>query len=164
MKQFYLLLSLIALLVLSLATAYTMGKNVVEVELSRLQGHVDQQAKQAKQDLERLTQERDKKQAAIDKLAKEQEAKDNAAKNQIDKLSSDLANRPIRVRIEAESGCSDCSATGEAASDTNNSESGARKASGLLSKENSERLRRALEEVELLSAAFNSCKQTLQRF
>lgn len=53
--------------------------------------------------LAQRTAERDAKQATLDRLAADQEKKDEAATNEIARLAGDLRNKPIRVRVVPES-------------------------------------------------------------
>lgn len=84
----------IATLVLMLALAwlvgYQSGKESAGKDLARLQGMIEQQAEEAGQTLERLTAERDKEQARLDRLAAEQESKDADAKAEIERLAGEL--------------------------------------------------------------------------
>lgn len=155
----------IATLVLMLALAwlvgYQSGKESAGKDLARLQGMIEQQAEQAEQTLERLTTERDKKQARLDRLAAEQESKDADAKAEIERLAGELRDRPVRVRVVAQAG--DCSrgAAGDAAARAEDRAGDTGTADGILPPENSRRLSAALSEVEILSAAYSSCRARL---
>ncbi len=108
----------IATLVLMLALAwlvgYQSGKESAGKDLARLQGMIEQQAEEAEQTLERLTAERDKKQAALNKAAADQERKDADAKAEIDRLAGELRDRPVRVSVVAQAGSCSGSAAGDA--------------------------------------------------
>ena len=155
----------IATLVLMLALAwlvgYQSGKESAGKDLARLQGKIEQQAEQAEQTLERLTAERDKKQAAMNKAAADQERKDADAKAEIERLAGELRDRPVRVRVVAQAG--DCSrgAAGDAAARAEDRAGDAGTADGVLPAENTRRLSAALSEVEILSAAYSSCRARL---
>ena len=155
----------IATLVLMLALAwlvgYQSGKESAGKDLARLQGMIEQQAEEAEQTLERLTAERDKKQAALNKAAADQERKDADAKAEIERLAGELRDRPVRVRVVAQAG--DCSrgAAGDAAARAEDRTGDAGTADGILPPENSRRLSAALSEVEILSAAYSSCRARL---
>lgn len=155
----------IATLVLMLALAwlvgYQSGKESAGKDLARLQGMIEQQADQAGQTLERLTAERDKKQAALNKAAADQERKDADAKAEIERLAGELRDRPVRVRVVAQAG--DCSrgAAGDAAASAEDRAGDAGTADGVLPAENTRRLSAALTEIETLSAAYSSCRSRL---
>lgn len=155
----------IATLVLMLALAwlvgYQSGKESAGKDLARLQGMIEQQAEEAEQTLERLTAERDKKQAALNKAAADQERKDADAKAEIERLTGELRDRPVRVRVVAQAG--DCSrgAAGDAAARAEDRTGDTGTADGILPPENSRRLSAALTEIETLSAAYSSCRSRL---
>lgn len=155
----------IATLVLMLALAwlvgYQGGKESAGKDLARLQGMIEQQADQAEQTLERLTAERDQKQARLDRLAAEQESKDADAKAEIERLAGELRDRPVRVRIVAQTG--DCSrgTAGDAAARAEDRAGDTGTADGVLPPENTRRLGAALTEIETLSAAYSSCRAML---
>lgn len=86
-----------------------------------------------------------------------QEREDREALQEIERLTSELAARPIRVRVEA---CPRSpSADGEGADGAH--QAGEPPAYGILPERNSERLRIVIEEIEMLNAAYASCKQLL---
>lgn len=156
----------IATLVLMLALAwlvgYQSGKESAGKDLVRLQGMIEQQAEEAGQTLERLTAERDKEQARLDRLAAEQESKDADAKAEIERLAGELRDRPIRVRyVTAPSGAGSGGAASQAAVSPGDSAGDATAATGVLPESNTQRLGVALTEVETLSAAYNSCRSVL---
>ena len=156
----------IATMVLMLALAwlvgYQSGKESAGKDLARLQGMIEQQAEEAGQTLERLTAERDKKQAALNKAAADQERKDADAKAEIDRLAGELESRPVRVRIvTSPAGSCSGSAAGDAAASAEDRAGDAGTADGVLPAENTRRLSAALSEVEILSAAYSSCRARL---
>ena len=155
----------IATVVLMLALAwlvgYQSGKESAGKDLARLQGMIEQQADQAGQTLARLTAERDEKQARLDRLAADQEKKDADAKAEIDRLAGELRDRPVRVRIVAQAGSCSGSAAGDAAARAEDRAGDAGTADGVLPAENTRRLSAALSEVEILSAAYSSCRARL---
>ena len=156
----------IATLVLMLALAwlvgYQGGKESAGKDLARLQGMIEQQADQAEQTLERLIAERDKKQAALNKAAADQERKDADAKAEIDRLAGELESRPVRVRIvTSPAGSCSGSAAGDAAARAEDRAGDAGTADGILPPENTRRLSAALTEIEMLSAAYSSCRARL---
>lgn len=147
------------------ATWHYKGKYESELSShSKLAGQVKQQNDEAEARLVVLTRERDEKQAMLDLQREQQEKKDAAAQTEIERLSDELATRPVRVRIVAAPGGS-CSGSppGEAAGSTQPGAGSEATAYGLLPEPNSRRLGIALKEVETLSAAYNSCRATLLR-
>lgn len=160
------LLIITAILIAFAATfagGYLQGGRSATEKLEKLKGKVEQQTAQAERTLADLTEDRDKKQAALDAQAEQQEETDNAAKLEIARLADELASRPVRVRVITNTSAGLCS--GSAASDhatnTTDSSGNAASASGLLPESNSRRLRSAIAEVETLSAAYNSCRGRL---
>lgn len=155
----------IATLVLMLALAwlvgYQSGKESAGKDLARLQGMIEQQADQAGQTLARLTAERDKKQARLDRLAAEQESKDADAKAEIERLADELRDRPVRVRIVTQAGNCGGGSSSDAAARAEDRAGDAGTADGVLPAENTRRLSAALSEVEILSAAYSSCRARL---
>lgn len=155
------LFMLIALAVTGLAVfgmGYALGSKAPALKLEELRGQISQQSAQAKETLDQLTKERDVKQAALDKQAQLQEGKDNAAKDEIARLADELANRPIRVRVVTASGACSGSAASDQATSATDSAGNSATTSRLLPQSNSRRLRGAIAEVELLSAAYRSCR------
>lgn len=156
------LLALAALLA-AVVVSYLYGHLSGSAKYRELAAAVEMQKADATALLEELTAERDDLQAALDLFAKHQETKDAHALAEIERLDSELRNRPVRVRIVTESGaCSDSSASdgaGPAGAGAGSTAAGY----GLLPAENSERLGAALTEVETLSAAYNSCRARLVR-
>lgn len=132
-------------------------------ELENLKGRVNQQAEQAKKTLSKLTKERDEKQAALDAHAKLQEDKDNAAKHEIARLTDELSNRPVRVRVIPNTDTRVCSsdASGDGTTDIRAGEGDNASTSGLLPESNSRRLRAVIKEIETLSAAYSLCRKRL---
>ena len=153
--------TLLLMLALSWLVGYQSGKESAGKDLARLQGMIEQQADQAEQTLARLTAERDKKQAAMNKAAADQERKDADAKAEIERLAGELRDRPVRVRVVAQAG--DCSrgAAGDAAARAEDRTGDTGTADGVLPAENTRRLSAALSEVEILSAAYSSCRARL---
>lgn len=131
-------------------------------ELTDLRRDVKKTNDEAARKLNELTVERDAKQAKLDQQAADQEKKDAVAQIEIDRLAGELRDRPFRVRIvTAPAG----SCSGGAGSDqAGAADSGAEDPAatyGLLPPENTRRLNEALTEVETLSAAYSSCRETL---
>src|SRR5699024_5895993 len=114
------------------------GLGIGYTKHSNLKGQVEQANREAKNRLNELARERDIAQARINKLAKEQEGRDSEAKAEIERLSDELANRPVRVRIEPRQ-CGGSTTSGASAS-AQNSAGNKSSASGVLPKSNSRRL------------------------
>lgn len=114
--------------------------------------------------LAQRTAERDVKQATLDRLAADQEKKDEAATNEIARLAGDLRNRPIRVRVVPESrtsGPSSGSAPSDAAGAATAGTGDAEPVTWVLPEANSRGLGEVIAEVEMLSAAYSSCRTVL---
>lgn len=158
------LFMLIALAVTGLAVfgmGYALGSKAAALKLEELRGQISRQSAQAKETLEQLTKERDKKQGALDEQAKQQEESDNAAKIEIARLASELERRPIRVRVVTASGACSGGAEGNSAGSAETGSGNDAATSGLLSESNSRRLRAAIAEVETFSAAYSACRRRL---
>lgn len=140
---------------------YALGSKAPALKLEELRGQISQQSAQAKETLDQLTKERDKKQALLDASAKQQEETDNAAKIEIARLANELKRRPIRVRVVTEAGTCSGSSAGDAGTSTEAGEGHDPTTSGLLPESNSRRLREAIAEVETVSAAYSSCRKRL---
>lgn len=151
-------IALIVIFSLAFSLGMAIGAGVGYIKHAELKGKVEQNNRQAKERLAALTKERDKAQDRLKKIQKAQEAKDNEAKAEIERLNIELASRPIRVRVEPRS----CGGSAEIREPTTNknTERSPSEATGLLPESNSRRLREAIKEVELLSAAYNSCAST----
>ena len=150
-------------LVIGLGVTAAVYKNLYEttsLALNTVNDSIKAQNKEAARKLAELTAERDKKQAEINKAAKDQETKDAQAKSEIARLDAELRNRPVLVRIVAsgQGGGSPPSGTATSAQD---SAGGEAETYGLLPPENTRRLNEALTEVEMLSAAYTSCRQRI---
>lgn len=142
---------------------FVIGYQQAAMKHRELMGAVKQQKNLAMERLIELTAERDQKQRALDRAAKEQESKDRDAKNEIQRLAGELADRPVRVRIVTEPRqCGGGPASDTATTASAGAGSGTQ-ASGLLPESNTKRLGAALTEIERLSAAYTSCRNTLFR-
>lgn len=114
--------------------------------------------------LAQRTAERDAKQAALDRLAADQEKKDEAATNEIARLAGELRDRPIRVRVVAESragGPGGGSAPGDAACAAAPGAGDAEPSTWVLPEATARSLGEVIAEVETMSAAYASCRATL---
>lgn len=140
---------------------FFVGKASMSRDLGELSGSVEQQNTQAQATLDRLTRERDEKQAELDQQAEDQEKKDAAAKAEIDRLAGELERRPFRVRVVTQAGSCDRGAAGEGAADTAGGDRDTGPAYGVLPPENTRRLDAALIEVETLSRAYSQCRARL---
>ena len=160
---------IVALLVLALILSaqknhYRDTLRAVAKLYNTLNADVERQKKEAGAKLAELTAQRDMKQAALSKAAADQERKDNDAQAEIARLSGELRDRPVRVRVVATpAGSGSCggSAAGDAAATAEAGSGDAAAGYGLLPAENSRRLADAIEEVETLSAAYSSCRARL---
>lgn len=160
---------IVALLVLTLIL--TMQKielrdtlRAVSKLYNNLNADVERQKKEASAKLAELTAQRDMKQAALNKAAADQERKDNDAQAEIARLSGELRDRPVRVRVvttPAGSGSCSGSAAGNGSATAAAGAGDAAAGYGLLPAENSRRLADAIDEVETLSAAYSSCRARL---
>lgn len=139
--------------------ALTVGK-----ELQQLQASVAAQNRTAALELARLTLERNAAQARLDQIYQQQEKTDVLAVQEIARLSSELEQRPVRVRIVASSttcGAGRGGTTGEQASAPDPGAADTAQAYGLLPESNSIRLRAVSAEAETINAAYASCRAAL---
>lgn len=137
------------------------GKLSAATELNNLKGQIEHAEREAQARYNELMAKRDALALRLQEAAKHQEEIDNAAKIEIKRLSNELASRPVRVRVETESrACGDSTRSTETES-TNAGEADRSETYGLLPRANSERLRNALDEIEMLNAAYASCRKTL---
>ncbi len=159
------LAAMVAVLIVALALGtyhYQAVYQATDKALMALEGSVKQANETAAAELERLTAERDERQARLDKQAEDQEKKDADAKAEIERLAGELERRPIRVRyVTAPSGAGSGGAASPATGNPGDSPGNATAATGLLPDANSRRLGIALKKVETLSAAYNSCRSFL---
>lgn len=161
------LLALALLLCLALALGmwhFRTKAQTVASELKQLQDGVAAQNRIAKAELERLTVERNAVQARLDQLYQQQEKTDAQAVQEIARLTGELDQRPVRVRIvsqPAASGAGGCRAPGEQAASTDPGAADAGQAYGLLPAANSARLAGVIQEIETLNAAYASCRSLL---
>lgn len=159
----------VVLAVLCLVLGWTAGHyrekaGDFEKQLVALKAQVAQQTKDAETRYATLKRERDEKQAKLDTLYVTQEQKDAAAKKQITGLTAGLVQRPVRVRLEPQAGTgggSGGSTPGATTTDSNAGEGGRTQAYGLLPESNTRRLVDVIEEVEVMSAAYASCRERL---
>lgn len=159
------LAAMVAVLIVALALGtyhYQAVYQATDKALMALEGSVKQANETAAAELERLTAERDERQARLDKQAEDQEKKDADAKAEIERLAGELRDRPIRVRyVTAPSGAGSGGAASQAAGNPGTGPGDATASTGVLPDANSRRLGIALKEVETLSAAYNSCRSRL---
>jgi len=114
--------------------------------------------------LVQLTNERDAKQAELDKRAAAQEKTDGKAVTQIAADDRQQRSVPVRVRVHnctRVAGSGGGRAPGEATAAAGAGAEDAGSASGVLSKEGARRLADALTEVEGMNAAYASCRADL---
>ena len=133
-------------------------------ELKQLQASVAAQNRTATAELARLTLERNAAQARLDQFYQQQEKTDVLAVQEIARLSSELEQRPVRVRIVASSttcGAGRGGTTGEQASAADPGAADTAQAYGLLPESNSIRLRAVSAEAETINAAYASCRAAL---
>ena len=154
-------LAVLALAFSTLALTYSAGHKAGMLEYHKLAAVVEHQNKQAGETLAHLTAERDDLQAALDLFAKHQENKDAQALAEIERLGTELRNRPIRVRVVTEAGTCGGGSAGETAASSGSGGADAGPTDGVLPDANSRRLAAALKEVETLSAAYSSCRSML---
>lgn len=159
------LAAMVAVLIVALALGtyhYQAVYQATDKALMALEGSVKQANDTAAAELARLTAERDKEQARLDKLVIDQEKKDADAKAEIERLAGELRNRPVRVRyVTAPSGAGSGGAASQAAGNPGTGPGDATASTGVLPDANSRRLGIALKEVETLSAAYSSCRSRL---
>ncbi|MBS3021399.1 hypothetical protein DJFAAGMI_04171 [Comamonas sp. PE63] len=158
-------LALLLYLALALGMWHLKTKSqLVATELQQLQGSVATQNRIAKAELERLTVERNAAQARLDQLYQQQEKTDAQAVQEIARLTGELEQRPVRVRIvpqPAAGGAGGCRAAGEQAASTDPGAADAAEAYGLLPAANSARFAGVIQEIETLNAAYASCRSLL---
>lgn len=133
-------------------------------DLQKLQAAVGEQNRTAKQTLDRLTSERDTAQAKLDQQHEEQEKTDAQSVKEIARLTGELKQRPVRVRIVAQPTACGAGSGGTAGLTTTTADSGAADqapAYGLLPAANSARLAGVISEIETLNAAYASCRAQL---
>lgn len=133
-------------------------------ELADLRTKVEEQNSEAAAKLKRMTAQRDERQTQLDKAAKTQEKTDADAKFEIARLGRELAARPIVVRYvlpTAATGSGGGSAAGHGAASAEAGAGHTSTGAGLLPQQNSERLGAAIDELELMSAAYASCRARL---
>lgn len=143
---------------------YRQEAQTVGNELLQLQASVNAQNRTATTELARLTLERNAAQARLDQLYQQQEKTDVLAVQEIARLSSELDQRPVRVRIVASSttcGAGRGGTTGEQASAPDPGAADTAQAYGLLPESNSIRLRAVSAEAETINAAYASCRAAL---
>lgn len=148
----------LALIALSCVASFLAGRASMLDDLSELSGRVEQQNIQAGQRLKELTAERDEKQARLDRLAADQEKKDEQARDEISRLAGELERRPFRVRVVTSPRDCGGSSAGEGSARPAAGAGDSASAYGVLPAENTRRLDAALIEVEQLSAAYRSCR------
>lgn len=125
---------------------------------------IEQQNDTANRRLVQLTNERDAKQAELDKRAAAQEKTDGKAVAQIGADDKQQRAAPVRVRVlncTRDAGSSGGRAPGEAAGAASSGAADAGAASGVLSQAGARRLADALTEIETMGTAYASCRASL---
>lgn len=133
-------------------------------ELQQLQAEVGEQNRTAQKTLDRLKAERDAAQAKLDKQHQEQEKTDANTIAEIARLTGELEQRPVRVRVVTQAtACrgGSGSAEGHTAAAADPGAADAAQAYGLLPESNSRRLGAVIAEAETINAAYASCRATL---
>lgn len=163
-KSLALLLSLSLAAIITIwfyASAYKGSYEALQVSFKALEKSIELNNEIADERLQFLTDERDKAQAKINQQSIEREIADNEAIKTIAALNDELNSRPIRVRYITKTAQRDSCPSSDASADTTDSGGDATETTGLLPESNSRRLRDAVNKVETLSAAYNSCRDTL---
>ena len=161
------LLALALLLCLALALGMWHLKSkaqAVAAELGQLQASVTTQNRISKAELERLTVERNAAQARLDQIYQQQEKTDDQAVQEIARLTGELEQRPVRVRIVASSaacGAGRGGSEGDRATSAAAGAADATQAYGLLPESNSRSLGAVIAEAETINAAYASCRAVL---
>lgn len=161
------LLAVAAVLVLLLSWGvdhYRAKANTAVKDLQKLQDAVGEQNRTAKQTLDRLTSERDKAQSELNQKHEEQEKTDAQTVKEIARLTGELEQRPVRVRIVAQPTACGAGSGGPAGHATAAADAGAADAAeayGLLPESNSRRLGAVIAEAETINAAYASCRAQL---
>lgn len=152
-------MAIVAVLLFSAVTYRHLYHSAAD-ELRALRDDVQRKNAEATRKLADLTAQRDRRQIELNHAAAEQERKDDHAQAEIARLTDELRARPVRVRIIPGGGCGGGAASHPAtAAEAGTGNSGP--AYGLLPHENSQRLADAIAEVETLSAAYASCRDSL---
>lgn len=153
----------LAVLALTASTAIYRALHLSSSQALRsMQQAVEAQNREAAERLRRLTAERDALQLALHQSAAEQARVDNDAQTTIDRLTSELQRRPVRVRLDpAACGAGGASTGSGAAADSGHRAGDAAEAVGLLPEKNRQRLAESLREIEVINAAYASCRSTL---
>ncbi|WP_218239775.1 hypothetical protein [Comamonas fluminis] len=137
---------------------------VVANELQQLQASVAAQNRTATAELARLTLERNAAQAQLDQVYQQQEKADDQAVQEIARLTGELEQRPVRVRIVASTttcGAGSGGSAGDQATPTTAGAADTTQAYGLLPESNSRRLGEVIAEAETINAAYASCRAVL---
>ena len=147
---------------LALIATYFAGKASGEKGLAYLQGQLAQQQEQAEEKLKEAHENATALQSKAQEKLERQQEKDRENIERIKDLQRALASQPIRVRYQATSGASgNCAARAQDES-TRTGTANRTEASRLLPESNSQRLAAAIAEIETLSAAYSSCRATLE--
>lgn len=159
------LIAVVVLCLLALATAsvtYKVLYDNTSATLVDLRADVKAKNQEAADKLAELTDQKNAKQAALDRQATTQETTDAERLAEIERLNGELRDRPVRVRyVTIPSGAgSGGSASGTAATADAGAEDTST-TSGLLPPENTRRLAVVLNEIEAMSAAYSSCRERL---
>lgn len=137
---------------------------IVGNELQQLQTSVAAQNRTATAELARLTAERNAAQSQLDQIYQQQEKTDAQAVQEIARLTGELEQRPVRVRIVASTAACGSGRGGTEGDQTTTSDPGAAdetQAYGLLPESNSRRLGAVIAEAETINAAYASCRAVL---
>ena len=143
---------------------FQLKAQVVANELQQLRASVAAQNRTAEATLARLTLERNAAQAQLDQVYQQQEKADDQAVQEIARLTGELEQRPVRVRIVASSaacGAGRGGSEGDRATSAAAGAADATQAYGLLPESNSRRLGAVIAEAETINAAYASCRVAL---
>ncbi|MBV8249114.1 MAG: hypothetical protein JO200_11765 [Comamonas sp.] len=158
-------LALLLCLVLGFGMQHFKTKaQIVAIALKQLQDSVATQNHAAEAELERLTAERNAAQARLDQQYQQQEKTDAQAVQEIARLTGELEQRPVRVRIVSQPAACGAGRGGTAGHTAAADDAGAADAAeayGLLPESNSRRLGAVIAEAETINAAYASCRATL---
>lgn len=157
-------LLMLCLLLAWAASHYRNQSLASATQLHELSAAVEHQKREAARTLATLTAQRDAKQAALDTAHQQQEKADATATLEITRLQSELATRPVRVRIAPQPATSGqrCHGTaGDTATGADHRAAHAAQTIGLLPEPNSRRLAAVIAEAETINAAYASCRAQL---
>lgn len=156
-------LTLATCALLLLGLGHTNGKLSSAKQLNQLKGQLQHAQQEAQKKLNDALAAHQALGQHYETTYLQQQEQNHVAQTEINRLTTQLNSRPVRVRIQTTSQPCSSSPTTAQNANANPSTTNPSPTYGLLPAANSQRLTSAIKQIETLNAAYTSCKTVLEQ-